>query len=63
MLDFSARRTRRPRCACSILHDDAEREFDYVAGAEDVLEHARTQGWTVVSMKDDWTAIFDPPGT
>ena len=41
-----------------ILHDDAEREFDYVAGAEASLERARTDGWTVVSVKDDWTTVF-----
>ena len=25
-----------------VLHDDAEREFDYTAGAERALEHAAT---------------------
>ena len=51
-----------PALRLVILHDDGDREFDYVAGAEDVLDHARKQRWTVVSMKDDWTAVFDPPG-
>ena len=41
-----------------MLHDDAEREFDYVKGAETALERARDEGWTVVSMKDDWTTVF-----
>ena len=41
-----------------VLHDDAEREFDYTAGAELVLERARAEGWTVVSVKDDWSAVF-----
>jgi phosphoglycolate phosphatase-like HAD superfamily hydrolase len=41
-----------------VLHDDAEREFDYTAGAERALEHAKTYGWTVVSMKNDWTTVF-----
>ena len=41
-----------------LLHDDAEREFDYTAGAEDVLERARDRGWTVISIKDDWTTVF-----
>ncbi len=46
-----------------ILHDDADREFDYTAGAERALEHAGQYGWTVVSMKNDWTTIFgDPTG-
>ena len=42
-----------------VLHDDGEREFDYTAGAEDALEHADRSGWTVVSIKDDWTTVFD----
>ncbi|ULE33331.1 HAD family hydrolase [Mycobacterium sp. IDR2000157661] len=42
-----------------ILHDDAEREFDYAAGAERALEHAGEFGWSVVSMKNDWSQIFD----
>jgi phosphoserine phosphatase len=41
-----------------VLHDDAEREFDYTAGAERALEHAAQYGWTVVSMKNDWTTVF-----
>ena len=41
-----------------VLHDDAEREFDYVAGAEKSLDLAREQGWTVVSIKNDWSTVF-----
>ena len=41
-----------------VLHDDADREFDYTAGAERVLDHAEQFGWTVVSMKNDWTTVF-----
>jgi phosphoglycolate phosphatase-like HAD superfamily hydrolase len=41
-----------------VLHDDAEREFDYTAGAERALEHAATYGWTVVSIKNDWVTVF-----
>ena len=37
-----------------VLHDDADREFAYTAGAEDALDRARTHGWTIVSVKDDW---------
>jgi phosphoglycolate phosphatase-like HAD superfamily hydrolase len=42
-----------------VLHDDADREFAYTAGAERALEHADKYGWTVVSMKNDWTSVFD----
>ncbi|MDT5009939.1 MAG: hypothetical protein QOH57_1556, partial [Mycobacterium sp.] len=41
-----------------VLHDDAEREFDYTAGAERALEHAGQYGWTVVSIKNDWAIVF-----
>jgi phosphoserine phosphatase len=41
-----------------VLHDDAEREFDYTAGAEQALETANAEGWTVVSVKDDWATVF-----
>jgi len=41
-----------------LLHDDAEREFDYTAGAERALEIADQQNWTVVSMKNDWSTVF-----
>ncbi|EID73103.1 MULTISPECIES: HAD family hydrolase [Rhodococcus] len=53
----------RPALRVLILHDDADREFDYVAGAEQALEHARGMNWTVVSMKNDWTSIFSPAVT
>ena len=41
-----------------VLHDDADREFDYVDGAEDALARAAEHGWTVVSMRDDWSRVF-----
>jgi len=55
-----------------VLHDDAAREYAYgpARGLPDVKlgaftpaldEEAKKQGWTVVSMKNDWKAVF-PPG-
>jgi phosphoglycolate phosphatase-like HAD superfamily hydrolase len=41
-----------------LLHDDAEREFAYTAGAEKVLEAAAAHDWTVVSVKRDWASVF-----
>ena len=41
-----------------VLHDDADREFAYTTGAEDALDRAKTHGWTVVRMKEDWSAVF-----
>ena len=33
-------------------------ESDYTAGAERALDHASQYGWTVVSLKNDWTTVF-----
>lgn len=41
-----------------VLHDDADREFDYIAGAEKALEQAAKDDWTVVSVRNDWTTVF-----
>ena len=41
-----------------VLHDDADREFSYTAGAERLLDNAATHAWTVVSMKNDWATVF-----
>jgi phosphoserine phosphatase len=49
----------RPGLRLLVLHDDPDREFDYVAGAERALEEAKAQGWTVVSIKRDWATVFD----
>ena len=48
----------RPGLGLLVLHDDPEREFDYTSGAEQALEQARGDGWTVVSVNDDWAAVF-----
>lgn len=48
-----------PSLGLLVRHDDAEREFDYTAGAEKVLGLAADRGWSVVSMRDDWTTVFD----
>jgi phosphoserine phosphatase len=52
-----------------VLHDDAAREFPYgpARGLPNVKygyftpaleDHAKKDGWTVVSMKDDWKTVF-----
>ena len=53
-----------PGLALLIDHDDAEREFEYVSVAatfddtEPITTIARRLGWTVVSMANDWRAVF-----
>jgi phosphoglycolate phosphatase-like HAD superfamily hydrolase len=58
MLEFTEA-SASPSLQLLILHDDAEREFDYVSGAEKALDDAKTKGWTVASMKDDWASVFN----
>jgi phosphoserine phosphatase len=48
----------KPSLRLLVLHDDGEREFDYITGAEHALEQASADGWTVVSIKNDWVAVF-----
>jgi phosphoglycolate phosphatase-like HAD superfamily hydrolase len=47
-----------------VHHDDAVREYAYGAKAQigtlsdALMKEAKTRGWTVVSMKEDWKRIF-----
>ena len=57
---------RLPSLGLVIEHDDAEREYAYESRsatdptAEPILESAARHGWTVVSMRRDWSTIFGP---
>jgi phosphoglycolate phosphatase-like HAD superfamily hydrolase len=57
MLEFT-RAGGGPSLSMLVRHDDAEREFDYTAGAEKALEVAAASGWTVASIKNDWANVF-----
>jgi phosphoglycolate phosphatase-like HAD superfamily hydrolase len=57
MLEFT-HHADKPTLRLLLLHDDAEREFDYTTGAEDALKRAAADGWTIVSIKNDWTTVF-----
>jgi hypothetical protein len=57
MLEFTSHRDR-PTLRLLVLHDDDEREFAYTAGAEQALERAAREGWTVVSIRRDWATVF-----
>jgi phosphoserine phosphatase len=57
MLEFSGTPST-PSLRLLLLHDDVEREFDYTAGAEQALDVAAQQNWTVVSIKNDWNTVF-----
>jgi len=48
-----------------VHHDDAEREYAYdrtsaMGKLDKALDEARSKGWVVVSMKNDWKAMFPP---
>ena len=57
MLDFT-RHEDKPSLRLLVLHDDQEREFAYTGGAEQALAQAGADGWTVVSVKNDWATVF-----
>ena len=50
-----------PSLGLLVRHDDADREFDYTAGAEKALDETSRQGWTVASIRTDWNTVFAPP--
>ncbi|EIF31147.1 phosphoserine phosphatase [Burkholderia sp. Ch1-1] len=52
--------------ALLLHHDDAVREFAYdraskVGKLDKAWDEAVTEGWTVVSMKNDWQTVFPAP--
>ena len=57
MLQY-AQRPDRPTLRLLVLHDDADREFDYASGSERALELSADSGWTVVSIANDWAQVF-----
>jgi hypothetical protein len=53
------------RFALIVHHDDAEREWAYdrqshIGKLDKAWDEAVANGWTVVSMKTDWKAVFPP---
>ena len=57
------------RLSMLVLHDDAKREYAYGPAqglpatqvgtfTQALYDEAKKQGWTVISMKDDWKKIF-----
>jgi phosphoglycolate phosphatase-like HAD superfamily hydrolase len=54
-----------PHLALLVHHDDAAREFAYdrqskIGRLDKAWDEAISDGWTVVSMKDDWATIYPP---
>ena len=57
MLSFAGGATL-PALRLLVVHDDADREFAYMAGAEQAMAAVQARGWTAISMRDDWRAVF-----
>lgn len=65
MLEYTAA-GRGASLALLLHHDDAQREFAYdrqskVGKLDKAWDEAVARGWTVVSMKQDWSAIYPEP--
>ena len=64
MLEYAAASLDGGGLALLIEHDDGEREYEYAsvagtfAAAEPITVTAERLGWTIVSMKNDWTRVF-----
>ncbi len=63
----------RARLMMLVLHDDAEREYAYGPAnglpdtkvgtfSQSLMEEAKERGWVVISIKNDWKAIFAAAG-
>jgi len=54
-----------PRLGLLVHHDDAAREFAYdrdssIGSLDRGLDEAGRRGWVVVSMRNDWRAVYPP---
>jgi phosphoglycolate phosphatase-like HAD superfamily hydrolase len=57
MLDFTSHADK-STLRLLVFHDDGEREFEYTSGADKALKQAEADGWTIVSIKNDWATVF-----
>jgi phosphoserine phosphatase len=63
MLEWTTTGSAGTRLGLLLHHDDAEREYAYdrsssVGKLDQALDAASQSGWLVVSMKNDWNAVF-----
>jgi len=47
-----------PALRLLVVHDDTDREFDYLAGAEKAINAAQAHNWITVSIKNEWREVF-----
>jgi len=63
MLEWTTKAATTPALGLIVHHTDGEREYAYdrkshFGKLDKALDEAKTNNWTVVSMKDDWKQIF-----
>ena len=63
MLQYTTEGAKSPRLGLIVHHTDAEREYAYdhpskVGQLERGLEQAKSQGWVLIDMKNDWKKVF-----
>ena len=66
MLQFVSGQSR-PHLCLLLHHDDGDREYAYdreskVGRLDKAWNEALSQGWAIVSMKNDWSRVFAAPG-
>lgn len=57
MMEFAAA-SGKPYLNLLVKHDDAEREYDSDASAEQAQKIAKERNWTIVSVKEDFKIVF-----
>ena len=60
MFEYVTSGNKRPSKAFCVLCDDTERELGNVEKASKCKTDCTANGWTTVSMRDDWTTIYGP---
>lgn len=65
MLEWTTTGSVGSRLGLLLHHDDAEREYAYdrnssIGKLDQAIDSAEQSGWLIVSMKNDWNAVFAP---
>ena len=58
MLNYALDNDEYPSAAFLVIADDTEREYGNPDKAADMSSQAAEDGWTAISMRDDWSAIY-----
>ncbi|HSC88382.1 MAG TPA: HAD family hydrolase [Polyangiaceae bacterium] len=68
MLEYTTTQAGRPTLGILVHHDDPEREWAYdraspIGRLDKALDQVPTANWLLVSMKDDFEAVYEPAPT